>query len=261
METESELIVQALMERIGCRWKRIPHQNDQQTPDFLVEDGVTMYIIEVKEKKISDSIESEFWERLHRDEVCSMDTPLGPDKNIANSLRRGRRQVRSAVSPDDAYRLIWMHCLGLEAEQIYRNVLSTIYGKQWLAPRIGKWGLGEAKECYFFHHSAAGRLPEVVAFGVSSPTGAQLAINPFCEDVPEFKRTTIAEFFRTGDGSRSALIDPDEAASEDRIYLADCDVPRTPQRHVLNYLQRKYAVDTFVQFNPHSHTASSLVRT
>lgn len=151
------------------------------------------------------------------------------------------------------FRMVWLQLSGLDRKLQFQQAMATIYGAVQLFPIVPN---PVAKDCYYFKNSVVHRRPNIDAFIISDGESLLLATNPFSPRFHALPSTRLYGVF----AERKALVNPVALEQAGAIYVADYSVPRRDTQAVLEYVQRKYGIDRFLDLELVCTTASAAVK-
>ncbi len=226
-----EEFVQLFFERLGYRVERIP-EADVQSPDFLVFDGTSSYLVELKTKISSREQALERSKTLEQGEFYRLNEPLIRMNRLSGIIRKAQAQLRERKRQDDVLGLVWLAALGHLAEPRMHQFEATLYG----SATIVDWTTHRCSgTCYFFSNSDFFRYRSVLdAAIVSADSQARLLLNPLSGHYEQMKTSSLIEHL--GD----AVVDPMVLEAQGKAFIVDGDIDRKSEEVVLNHLRIKY---------------------
>jgi hypothetical protein len=225
----------------------------QKTPDFLVSDTASTYLVEVKEKYPNPEVEGQRIESLARTGIWEEESSLGFQNSISSVVREACEQL-AAFQPQVAhFRLIWLHARGRYPDDKLEQFRATLIG---VADLIDTAEIGEsvtARPCYYFRESAFFRHRNVLdgAF-VSTDEKVQLILNTMSPRYELLERSGLCRSF-------PAVCDPGQGEAEGNRYIADCSCDRSDSRAVLDYVKAKYGRPGLIEFAPKRYSAETIM--
>lgn len=228
MTTIGENRVNEYLMSLGFIVTKIP-ETSQQTPDFLVSDEVSQYVIEVKDKdnqKFIDLIHSN-----NRDSKVNLEY----DNVISGIIREGVSQLDSYISQEKVFRIIWFFIdTNFFGGSLSLQIGKTLYGLQ----EIEGYKLnGEFFQtiCYYFTFSEFFRSKQLDAVVIQSPKEIVLCVNDLSLQSDELRQTRL---YQTFSKSKLNIIEP----SKSRCCIADdfTSLDRKNSKAVAEFVCRKY---------------------
>jgi hypothetical protein len=208
-------------------------RTDDKTPDFYLQSGEERALLELKLKGPDMDEVARDEAAMATGEIVHRNEPLSPWSTLSGVVRDGARQMQSFDPKNKMLHLVWLHAWGHEEDLLEELVTITLYGRTKL---VGSFpGM---QTCYYFKESAFFSQRSSLD-GVISTRGNQLS---FCLNTfsPRIAALRASPFFRAFEGGYT---DPAAMEAKGDIWVADCDVPRSDVKGVLDYLRQKYSVE------------------
>jgi hypothetical protein len=223
-----ESTVKRFFEGFGYHVDKIAEATDE-TPDFLISDDTSSYVLELKTKYPSEA-ESEARKRLlDAGVIHNLHESIIGKNRLSGIIKKAKDQLESHEERD--LRIVWLLAAGYLAEPRMLQFEATLYG---LAPLIGGPN-GRTGDCFFFYNSDFYRYRDVLdAAIVSTESEMRLLLNPLSPRYMEMKNSSLPK--RLG----GAVADPPELDKNGKAFLVDSDVDRNDKDAVLGYLREKY---------------------
>jgi hypothetical protein len=220
----------------GYQITKIPETNEG-SPDFLIVDDTSTYLLELKTKFPSDEEIGERKKLLSIGEIHNIDELITRKNGLSKIIRKAKNQLgKYKKGGDKILRLVWLLSTGHLAEPRLYQFETTLYGLAYLqsAERYGG--------CYFFYDSDFFRYREVLDEAiVSTQSEGKLLINSLSPRYSQMKNSSLLKHFR-----EASVVDPINLEKEGRAFLVDSDVDRADEEGVLQYLKGKYNSDKIV---------------
>ncbi len=212
---------------------KIP-ESESQTPDYLASDENDSYIIEVKEKGDNEDVTDARTEALSNDELFEFSQYLTPRSVTEGVIRSGRRQINAYVNNPRAFRIVWVHCVGLSYEVTREQVIAGIYG----STTVTDWGSDDAfaGTCYYMNESQFFRYRSDLDAVVITCENSEFKI---ClnNHSPRYAALKDSMFVSNMEGG---VCDPPEEDSKGEAFLVDGPIDRRDRGAVMEYLKGKY---------------------
>ncbi len=240
MTTESEFkpIAKDWLRQFGFEVTDIELQEGIKTPDFEVAGKHSKYTIELKIKGDDAEEVARDSEALSRGELVSRSTPLGSRNTLSGRIKEAVEQLIEHDPQGKTFRVVWLHCTGLDPGLHEKRFHSTLFGTEtlWINELV------YTVTCYYFHESAfytwRNQLDAVI---LTLGEEGQLCINSLSPRVDKFRESELVHSMCNG------LCDPKKLeASYREVMLADCDIDRKKPDEVIRCLQDKYGVSHLV---------------
>lgn len=227
MATHGENEVRKYLEAIGFSVTKIP-ETSQQTPDFLVDDEASHYVIEVKDKDNQKFID------LINSQTVSDKVNLEYDNTISSIIREGVKQLDSYKKHEKHFKALWFFIdTNFFGGSISAQIGKTLYGLQELE---GYKTSGEFFQtlCFYFTFSEFYRNKRLDAVIVQSPSETVLCINDFSIKRDELRQTKLYQSFV---GNGLYIIEP----SKSHCCVADdFTLDRKNSKAVAEFIGKKY---------------------
>lgn len=217
-----------ILESWGFSVEKIPQskQDGEKTPDFLVSDATSVYIIEVKKREDDPA------ETVRRDKTLKdgklYELYLPP---VCRTRVRYASIQLANNQEGNAFRLIWLIATGRSQEAKSRQLEAALYG----TTRMFDLDEGVPRPCYFFRDSDFFRYRDVLdAAIISTHTSVKLCMNTLSTRYDSFKQTRLYAHFE------SDISDPRVEEARGDAYIVDSDVDRKDENAVMADLRSKY---------------------
>ena len=224
--------VAAFLVSKGLRVEEIPRSETEKRPDLLVQDlSANRYLIEIKEKLDSPVMIQEYEEQLSKGEMVVHGDTAERKGVISYVMQEACRQLDAFSRPDD-YGIVWLYARGWHPSLQELQIRSSVYGTRWLVDREDS---RDNRECFYFCYNDFFLFRESLDGAVVHwDEEGQLLVNNHSPRYSSFLQTPFVKAFG------SAAQDPIHLEEKEQIYLADCNVPRSDSKKVLDYVREKY---------------------
>ncbi|MBI4972224.1 MAG: hypothetical protein HZC16_00205 [Candidatus Omnitrophica bacterium] len=222
------------LESWGFSVEKIPEskRHGKKTPDFLVTDETSVYIVEVKTREDDPAETLRLNQTLKDGKLFEAALPLVRNKTVSDKVRYASKQLANNKD-GNAFKLVWLIATGRLQEAKSRQLEATLYGTTGMFDLDS--GEGVHRPCYFFRHSDFFRFRYVLdAAIVSTLTSGKLCINTLSPRYNSFKQTRLYAHFG------SAICDPAVEEALGGAYIVDSDVNRGDENAVMAYIRSKY---------------------
>jgi len=227
-----ESTVRSWFSNHGYQITKIPETNEE-SPDFLITDDISTYLLELKTKFPSEDEIDERKKILSSGEIHNVDELITSRKVLSKIIWKAKNQLKNYEKGGDILRLVWLLSTDHLAEPRLDQFEATLYGSTYLqtTERYGN--------CYFFYNSDFFRYREVLdAAIVSTESKGKLLINPLSPRYLQMKNSSLLKYFR-----ETSIVDPIKLDKERQAFLVDGDVDRADEQAILQYLKEKYNSD------------------
>jgi len=248
---EAESMCQATLEAGEFTVRRIP-RSISRTPDFVANDGVHCYVIEVKTKLDDVHEMSNRRGVLVSGGIHEHKGKLEKANVMSGIVCDASRQLSQFDGESIEFRLIWMVVCGLYGDEQWRKLETSLYGIRRILD------LDEpsfTRQCFFYTFSDFHRHATIIdAAIVSTEKGHRLYLNPLSAGSSLLRCSKLYTLF--GD----AVCDPDELEKAGRaIVVDDPDVNRRDEAAVIDYLRAKCGREKLTRLNRFTYWAEAMV--
>lgn len=219
----------------GYRVEKIP-EGDEESPDFLISDDTSLYILELKTKFPSEMEIEERRKSLEAGEFHNIHEPIISKNTLSGIIKKAKDQL-DTHKEKDILRIVWLLATGHIAEQRMLQFEATLYGLTTLLD----WSNKRDGDCFFFYNSEFFRYRDVLdAAIVSTESEERFLLNPLSPRYMQTKTSSLPKHFGKG------LVDPIELEKDGIAFFVDSDVDRGDEEAVLRYLKDKYKSDNIL---------------
>ncbi len=229
----SKTIAIRFFESLGFTVADIPTSNEKRA-DVLANDGDHEYITEVKERLDDpETIASQLTSvSVGEEQVSFRVSPLDRSNRLDGIFKASGKQLKETPSSMTAYRLIWLHCDGLDAELQEIRARNTFYGIVPVIPQGCKTG----SMCFYFDFNTAFMMPQVNGVLIAAKGGLRLYINEFALAVDRFRCSKLVR--AVGD----AVFDPTKIVANEEHIAFRGNVSRKDESVVLHELEKQTGI-------------------
>jgi hypothetical protein len=232
MERSKQIAIQ-FFKSLGYRAEAIPESSESRA-DVVAHDGEYEYIIEVKDR-IDDpeTIANQLTTISDGENQLSVRiSPLDRSNRLDGILKFSGNQLKETPSKDTAFRLIWLHCNGIDDELQEVRTRNTFYG---IVPVVPKES-GNGCMCLYFDFNTAYLLPYVNGLFIATNRGLRLYINEFAPTVDRFR---ISRLINQMSG---AVFDPAEIVATKEHIAFKGNMSRKDESAVLDGLEKQTGI-------------------
>lgn len=172
--------------------------------------------------------------------------PFKTDNRLSGISRKAASQLAaSAADIPHQYRLVWLTATGHMHEAKFHQYIATLYGSTNIVERSR---IVPLRRCYFYRNSDFFRFREhvdgaVVAESDGEHVNLKLCLNPLSPRFNEFRVSRTRAAFGTG------VLDPLVDEAEGGAFIVDCDLDRSRENDLLEFLRNKYGTDYLMQMD------------
>ena len=217
---------------MGFDVKKIKRSEEDERPDFIVNDGFVSYLIELKSKFPEFKKLQDRNDRLNRGEIVEEETKVRYENTLSGIIKKAASQLNSYTEEQVDYKLVWLHATGYLPDLQYKQFEITLYGKADIANLVTH----QVKSCFYYNVSDFFyRRTEIDGAIISTSKGGKFCLNNFSKKYSTLKKSILcAKFGR-------AVCDPVEEELQEKAYnISDCNENRKYEPRVLKFLQEKY---------------------
>jgi hypothetical protein len=231
---EAERHVRETLEDQGFRVSAVP-RGETKTADFLVEDAITTYLVEVTGKEEGEFIPA-LLSRTKQQGVADDTRGIGPSDTLDGIVRRKAMQLANTpVSAD--FHVLWIAAFHRDWEYLSTMLLRTLYGVAKVASFHALLEERTIHECLYYHRFSFFRDRNLHAVVFSTETRRMLCVNALSARAEEFRRTKLHQLF-------ASPVDP--ARAPDGVLVVPPDVDRSLPNAQWQYLKDRYGLMTNV---------------
>lgn len=200
-------------------------------------DGKNEYLVEVKEKQANPDLAEDREEAFGKGEVFKISESLKTKTILQNVVNNGRRQIKSYVTDDSIFRVVWVHCTGLAYDSTREQTICGLYGSVDLVDHSSEEAI--MRTCYYFGNSHFFKYSDSIdAVMVSGRKGeTALCLNNYSPRYEQLKESALVQTMPDG------VRDPIKEEAEGEAFLVDGEVNRGKPEEVLNSLRTKYKTE------------------
>lgn len=212
-------------------------ESSEKTPDFIVNQEERV-LIELKEKIDEKAIHDRKEEKLERGETFEYSNSMGYKNRLAGVIGSGIEQLKSQkIKTDSQYCLLFIVANGVAPTNQLEQISSTLYGKKSVIDFDSR--SSHAKICYYAYHSEFYKHKETIngAF-IAVRNNVFLLINDQSPSYSQFKNSRFLSKFI----GRMHITDPIEEEKSGYAFIADCNIGRSNQDEVKEYIFGKYNI-------------------
>jgi hypothetical protein len=245
-ETEFKSCVRTFFDRFGGVTIDIPPTSDK-TPDFEIQWPNESYILELKIKEDDTEEIKTDSAILKRGEILSKSKALSKRNRLSGIIKDGCDQLAAFDPTHVKLHLLWLHCIGLDADLHWEQFRATLFGAQKLISS----DLTTMAECFYFHSSDFFRYRENLdgAF-ISYGDDVTLCVNSLSSLVGALRSSRLYSSLTEG------ILDPGALETERTVLIADAACPRDSEQNTLEYLRAKYKLTHLQAITFGRHTAA-----
>jgi hypothetical protein len=226
-------------------------EDDEERPDFLVQDEQNAYLVELKTKSESEEYLQERRDALATGRVYGEHIPVTPRNRLSGIIRKAKSQLRNHLGEEDIFRIPWLLCTGHTAEARMDQFESTLYGSASII-NLDRSGM---RTCYFFHNSDFYRYKDTLAGAiVSTPSTARLLLNPYYGRSSAFANSSVFGIKELNP------INPIAEEKSGLAYIADGDIDRNSEEAVLSHLKTKYKANKLMKMTMQHMSGTIMVQ-
>ena len=213
-------------------------ESNEKTPDFLIEQEEVI-LIELKEKSDEEALHQAQEKELAKGDVFEHLNTTGYKNRISGVIGHGIKQLKAQKERTKSdFCLLFIIANGVAQGNQSEQIISTLYGRKHVIDLESK--TSDASSCYYAYHSEFFKYRDVIdgVFLITSKN-VVLLINDKSPNYTAFKASKfIAKFV-----GKIGFFDLVEQEVAGKIMVADCDIPRSNQKAVEQYIFEKYSIN------------------
>lgn len=243
-----ETTIHDVLESWGFDVEKIEENEEHESPDFVVSDARSVYLIELKTRDDDERLTQARGQALKLGKVFSEHMPLIHRNRLSGIIRKAQSQLSATTDVEVDYRLIWLAAVGRKQEAKIEQFQATLYG----STNIFELGSSEQlKTCYYFRNSDFFRYRDTLDAAILSwDNSARLCLNTYSPRYQQLKESILCQHFGR------AVCDPIVEENSGVSYLVDSDVDRKNTQDVLGYLCTKYKCERIMNMDMGHHSAT-----
>lgn len=230
----SKRIAIAFFDQFGFKVDDIPESNEQgaKRADVRAVDSTGReYITEVKDRlDAPDTVKSQqktisFGDKQFTFRVSPMDHLNSLDK----IFKSGSVQLDQTPANPNAFRLLWLHCNGVDASLQAIRARNTFYGIVPVMPDAGE----EGRMCFYLDFSSSFMLPLVNGLVIVERREMILYVNEFARNADAFRNSELVA------NMNEAVFDPMKIVAGGEHLAFTSDISRKNESDVLEALREQ----------------------
>ena len=229
-----KLIAIKFFEQFGFTVDDIP-ESDEKRADIRARDTADReYVTEVKER-LDDpqTIASQLQTISDGDAGFTFRvSPLDHSNRLDGIFKSGGVQLKETPSDRNAYRLLWLHCDGIDSGLQEIRARNTFYGIVPVSPDTGEDGC----MCFYFDFNSSFMLPHVNGLVVSKNDGILLYVNEFAHNVADFRDSELVSIMG------ESVFDPKRIVANEVHIAFNGNISRKNETEVLLALEQQTGI-------------------
>ena len=173
----SKRIAIAYFEHYGFDVDDIPECDDPRADIRAFDSTRREYVTEVKDRIDDPETVASQLETISdgKTEATFRVSPMDHSNSLDGIFKYGGAQLADTPSGPDAFRLLWLHCNGIDASLQSIRARNTFYGVVPVTPTNG----GDGHMCFYFDFNTSYMLPHVNGLVIFEKDGIKLHVNEF----------------------------------------------------------------------------------
>lgn len=235
MDVDSRSVQNAIvaLEAMGIKVKPVPRIEGKKTADLHAWDSQDEYAIEVK----SSHELAEFEAQAQQETLVTQSMDLGRSNAMSKVIRDAAEQLKSTVSRDDQFQIMWFRPEQLyHGKEVMHQLVSTLYGLAYL-PELGNDSGDRTNPCFFLHFNKFYEEKDLDGVVVHIGGTGKIFLNPLSNRHGAFRRSEVCKYFDKQD----VVFDPNKFVSQGNAYDAsDIEGSRKDLSKIISKLGEKY---------------------
>ena len=185
-----ENLVLEILTHWGLKADKLLEDNLSKSPDFLVEDGEFIHLVELKTREDSADRQVQHNNALDLGKLFTEHMPIVRRNTLSGIVSDASKQLSSKSEYNVDFRLVWLMPVGMHLEAKVEQIQSSLYGLAGIV--VIENTNAFRRKCYFFTDSDFFRFRHVLDAAVISWDGnAKLCLNPHSPRYQEFKASGL----------------------------------------------------------------------
>ena len=213
-------------------------ETDEKTPDFLIEQEETI-LIELKEKSDDEKLHQRKQKKLSEGDVFEHVGSTGYRNRIAGVIGHGIEQLKAQKENTKSdFCFLFIIANGVAQGNQSEQIISTLYGRKHIIDFNSQ--SSEASSCYYAYHSEFFKHKDIID-GVFLITNINvvLFVNDKSPNYDVFKKSYFFSRFI----GKIGIFDLNDMQNEQDVMIVDCDIPRSDEEAVKEYIFEKYSIE------------------
>lgn len=230
---------------------------DEEVADWIASIAGEVVLVEEK-TKLEDPTEIARREAAYKaGQPSDSHTLFKTDNRLSGISRKAAGQLGTSASQiPHQYRLVWLTATGHTHEAKFHQYIATLYGSTNIIERNK---ILPVRQCYFYRNSDFFRFRDRIDGAVVAESDAEyinlkLCLNPLSSSFTALRASQTRAAFGT------AVLDPVIDEIEGGAFIVDCDLDRSRESELLEYLRKKYGTDYLMQMDMGMASVSMVVR-
>jgi hypothetical protein len=216
-----------------------------KTPDLRINKGLPdETLLEIKSKEDDPEFMARFNSDLESGKLVHYNKSTKYWNRFDAIITDGIEQLKQIDPAGVGLRTLWIHCSGLDADQLETRLRATLYGTRHLFCK----GRPNIVTCFYFENSSFFKhrldLDGVV---ISREGDASLNLN---DHSPHFTRIQGSGFCRA---FQNAIYYPAQYSQDEDFMFNDSSEQRGDEHKTLDYLRKKYGISDMHTFDLSMH--------
>lgn len=227
-----EDLIKVFIRDLGISIEDIPTVDEELTPDFILNDASSIYLLELKTKYSNPDKQILKEESFNMGILHETTESILPQNRLSGIIAHAKEQLDNAAKKDEVFRLLWLFVDSSVAEAHFEQFESTLYGSTSLVD----WGEDrKSGTVFYFYNSDFYRYKDSIdAAFISNRKELKFCLNSYS---PRYKRLKSTQLFLNLPGG---IIDPLELEANGTGFIADTNIDRKERSAVTKYVVEKY---------------------
>lgn len=164
-------------------------ESNEESPDFLVDDGSTLHLVELKTRGDDSDRERARNEALDLGEIHAEVIPFIRKNRISGIIKKVQSQLASNNDVGGSSRLVWMAAIERNQHAKKEQILATLYGQTGVVD-IRNDPL--RKHCYYFYNSDFFRYRNILDGAILSwEDSAVFCLNSYSPNANDVRESNV----------------------------------------------------------------------
>lgn len=229
MERSKQVAI-AYFKKFGfCDVEAIPESDEKRADIRAFDTTKREYLTEVKDRIDDPETVASQLETISdgTSEVTFRVSPIGRSNALDAIFKNGGVQLDVTPCEPHAFRLLWLHCNGIDSSLQALRARNTFYGVVPVTPSTGEGGC----MCFYFDFNTSFLLPHVNGLVIYEKDGINLYVNEFAHNADEFRECEMVSIM--GD----SVFDPKSIVANEEHIAFNGNISRKNESEVLKGLE------------------------
>lgn len=232
-------------------------EGDEEAADWIASIDGEVVLVEEKTKFEDEAEVARRTAAYAAGRAFDSHTPFTSNNRLSGISRKAAGQLAaSAEEILHQYRLVWLTATGHTHEAKFHQYIATLYGTTNVVER-GR--IVPLRRCYFYRNSDFFRFREQLDGAVVAESDGEHVNLKLCLNLLS-PRFALLRTSRTRAAFGNGVLDPLVDEAEGGAFIVDCDLDRSREGDLLEFLRSKYGTDYLMQMDMGMSSVSMAMR-